>query len=390
MTGQQWHWKEGIVNTAHEHMELYYRDKNSSKLIAIIAPPQGNSFTVQFLMQAKPSDTKIIKMLGAVKKDLANFLVERANTNSEWEVPWEYLKYYTTTQGEMRGKVGWSYFPEERTDLEFTIEPATEGLLMDISNCPNFGGKEEACKTIINTQEGNADKYLPVPWQGHIEQAKILFISSNPSPLKNGCLPTDSWFEDSEKIIDFFECRFDPREDSRNDKWTEDYIHYRRMPEIPICFADYDKEKGKYVKTNWVRYWAGTKKRAEVMFNRKVIPGKDYAITELVHCYSDYQVGVPEAKNTCGEKYFEAVLALPRSEKVVLALVGDHVIGYFNARYGLNLKFGDVRNFQLQGKRRLLVALPHPDYWAEQGHNKSLEDLLTADDLKRVQVYLHE
>jgi hypothetical protein len=256
-------------------------------------------------------------------------------------------------------------------------------LLLEISNCRNFFDDKTDCNKMI--MNAHTDMYLPVPWQGHIVPTRILFISSNPSPLKNGCLPLKDW--PSLKISDFFECRFcQRREHAKYGDWAEEGIRYRIMPESPVSF------------NSSVPYWRDIKKTAEVMLslyllgNKRdhVVPGCDYAITEIVHCYSKNQVGVRELKRTCSEKYFKRIIELPARDKVVFAVVGEHAREHVNKLYDLDLKIGDIVELNILRKQRLLVALPHPGYFTDKGGKKGIEYILKPEDLKRIQEFLRE
>ena len=49
-------WCEGIVNTENDHIKIRYG--KDSKRVALVAPGEENSFIVQFLLKARPSDRK--------------------------------------------------------------------------------------------------------------------------------------------------------------------------------------------------------------------------------------------------------------------------------------------------------------------------------------------
>lgn len=46
----------------------------------------------------------------------------------------------------------------------------------------------------------------------------------------------------------------------------------------------------------WVRFWAAVRARASELLGRSAIAGFDYAISEIVHCKSDSEVGVSAAE----------------------------------------------------------------------------------------------
>jgi hypothetical protein len=47
------------------------------------------------------------------------------------------------------------------------------------------------------------------------------------------------------------------------------------------------------------RFWAEVKKRSIELLHRDVIPGLDYALTEIVHCKSRKQMGVKQSQKQC-------------------------------------------------------------------------------------------
>jgi hypothetical protein len=68
-----------------------------------------------------------------------------------------------------------------------------ENLLLEIINCPNFiKGQVEGhpCCEILRCQDQYIDKQVPEPWNGNIETARILFLSSNSSIGRDENYPT--------------------------------------------------------------------------------------------------------------------------------------------------------------------------------------------------------
>jgi hypothetical protein len=110
LAGQGWRWENGVVNTAHEHIKLYHGEFGpGAKLIALLAPPQEQSFTVQFLMSVETGINEIVKeILKDVKNDLDYYLIELGEPD-----PWKYAIYHSTTAADTYSRVHWQYFPEE-------------------------------------------------------------------------------------------------------------------------------------------------------------------------------------------------------------------------------------------------------------------------------------
>ncbi|MCF3607522.1 hypothetical protein L2E81_13290 [Planktothrix agardhii 1033] len=51
------------------------------------------------------------------------------------------------------------------------------------------------------------------------------------------------------------------------------------------------------------QFWAAVRKRAIELLQRDVIPGFDYALTEIVHCKSHHEIGVEQAQEQCVQAY---------------------------------------------------------------------------------------
>jgi hypothetical protein len=202
---------------------------------------------------------------------------------------------------------------------------------------------------------------LPEPWVGHIAKAPILFVSSNPSirgeitpeglaaPTRDGI----TWHTTDEQIVDRFENAFD--------KYMVDGVR-----SIGAKRA--------------TRYWSSIKRRAqELIPDRPVRPGHDYALTEIVRCKSRSEVGVAEAARTCTERYLRSTLELSGSR--VIVGIGAHSRRAFTSQLGLSSTDG-VQRTQIGPTMRHIVLLPHPN---ARGGSKSLAGNLDASDLALLQ-----
>ena len=126
----------------------------------------------------------------------------------------------------------------------------------------------------------NGEFQLPEPWNGHLDNAEILFISSNPSIDPNENYPTASW--KGEDIVSFFENRF---ENTPKNEWS----------------------------TYWrtILKWAGW-----------IIPNIGFdkiAITEIVHCKSKSEFGLtPYCQKTCFNKWLREILKIFKGKYLVV------------------------------------------------------------------------
>ena len=196
---------------------------------------------------------------------------------------------------------------------------------------------------------------LPEPWVGHVERAPILFVSSNPSISGIGSRQTDAdrnrWNISDDDMFDTFERAFDT------------YI------------TDGKRLDGGKV----VRYWACIKKRAEELItSRPVRPGIDYALTEVVHCKSTDEKGVPGAVDTCVERYLDRTLAV--SGAVVIVGVGVHAERALHRHFDTRAsdQNGSILTVNPDGRERKIVFLPAPNSF---GGKKTFAANTTQDEL---------
>jgi hypothetical protein len=170
---------------------------------------------------------------------------------------------------------------------------------------------------------------LPEPWVGHLAEAPILFIGSNPglgsqippnpreAPRKPHFVTID-W--PGEQIIDAFENG------------------------LPSSGAPY---------WNWIRGRA-----AELMIGRAAVAGIDYALTEVARCRSNSERdGVGDAAEFCSRTYLPMTLRL--SGAAVVVTVGALARKTVRSLLSLDAE-GDVQEARLGVRSMLVTALAHP------------------------------
>jgi hypothetical protein len=64
-----------------------------------------------------------------------------------------------------------------------------------------------------------------------------------------------------------------------------------------------DGTPGKYV-----AFWGSCKSRASELLGREAQPGIDHALTEVVHCGSQHEIGVVAAASECVPRYLDRVM----------------------------------------------------------------------------------
>ncbi len=221
------------------------------------------------------------------------------------------------------------------------------GLLVKITRCQVAArclqGEQLPCSAIVGSQQAaSADRFhVPEPWSGHMPTAPILFVSSNPSIDLTEAYPTAAW--DDGKRIDFFDRRFDPR----TMPWIDD-----RMRPLLDTSPPRHRAKG-------TRFWFAAKRRASEMLEREAQAGRDFALTEVVHCKSTSEHGVADAYGTCVQTWLRPVMQASGASVVVL--FGVYAKDAFHTTYGIPPGVPMTGPHDLDGVPRIVLQLPHPN-----------------------------
>lgn len=241
-------------------------------------------------------------------------------------------------------------------------------LLNEIAHCPHVNfciqnpSVEHPCREIVFSQSSSTlnEYQVPEPWSGRIEQAPILFLSSNPSISSVEDYPRWSWSDDA--IDDFFNNRFG----GGRKVWIVDGIKSLQ-------------KDGTYSSVN---FWSAVRQRAIELFQRNVTPGSDYAITEIVHCKSVNEIGVKKAQNQCVQSYLQKVLEMALARVVV-------VLGV-RAREAMQYEFNIPKDVSLFGpiaigdREKLITFLPHPNAFGI----KTFAKCLNYEELESLRAFL--
>jgi hypothetical protein len=235
-------------------------------------------------------------------------------------------------------------------------------LLFQITRCPivNVAFHSQTthpCRKIIESQNAASLStfQLSEPWNGLLETAPILFLSSNPSIDSTEEYPT--WSTPDDVVEDFFSNRFA----GKQKEWVKDGNHFL-------------KTDGFY--SDAVKFWSAVRKRAEELFQRNVIPGIDYALSEVVHCKSRQEIGVVDAMDFCSKRYLKEILSI--SGAVVIVILGDKA--KMALKNALNISESEINGstlVQIGGRERYVCFLPHPNAWKK----KTFESVLSPDVL---------
>lgn len=228
----------------------------------------------------------------------------------------------------------------------------SEKLLIKIARCDNYL-KSDACKSIFN-QQVLADRHLPEPWNGDIENSPILFISSNPFINENEYYPLESWKD--EEITDFFKNRF-----SEHGKYVEDYKYPKLKNE--------DSELPRHLRP-WVRYWVYVRSISQKLLNKNfindVVPGKDYALMNVVRCKSETEKLVSKkTMKECCNNFFLDTLFLSNAK--VIIVVGKKARDIISEELDIHFKLNRHIEIEIAGMDRLIIAIPHLNASTKKG-----------------------
>lgn len=191
---------------------------------------------------------------------------------------------------------------------------------------------------------------VPEPWAGHIREGRILFVSSNPSisgeiTVESRRPPGLAWNHADADIVERYEDAFDT------------YI------------IEGIRGRGARGPT---RFWIEVRSRAnELIPGRPVVPGKDYVLTEVVHCKSRDEVGVTSALGTCSRRYLDRVVSVANA--IVIVFLGAKAEAGAREVFGFDADLGikgsqHVRAMAIGGRERIVGFLPHPNF---RGHRKA-------------------
>jgi hypothetical protein len=161
-----------------------------------------------------------------------------------------------------------------------------------------------------------------------------------PSVNDDELYPTAAW-PDPDRV-DFFHGRFTPGPVP----WIDDHMRARR--------------KDGTLPPRGTMFWLAARARAREMLGREEVePGVDYALTEVVHCKSDKELGVAKALPTCVATWLQPLLQLAAAR--VVALLGSRAQRAFLDLYP-DLGPGAFSGPQLlEGRPRIVLQLPHPN-----------------------------
>ena len=243
-----------------------------------------------------------------------------------------------------------------------------------------LSGSGHPCQKVAQTQDamimGNESlRQRPEPWIGNLQEAKVLFVSSNPSISDDENVnvredfPTFGWAE--EKAAQFFLNRFDNQIEKPHGTFN-----YKNR--VNFLYRSVDGEyRGKGGKSDKpIDTWQGIHLRAVEILGENCNPTENYALTEVVKCKSKAEVGVPEASSKCIDQWMQKVMEIAPTNLVVV--IGAPARNNFAHKIsGIGTEFGtdpkgykelgqqgralrDIKISDFGGKRRLYIFNWHP------------------------------
>jgi hypothetical protein len=252
--------------------------------------------------------------------------------------------------------------------MRASMTASTRDLLLEIAKCPNVveifkGAENHPCSEIVRSQGSSVlDNFqVPEPWNGCIDKARLLYLSSNPSISEIELYPTWNWSE--ERLEDFFNHRFG----GGNEQWVKN--GKRAMA-----------KDGSYLDAQ--SYWSEIINRSQELYGRQAIPGIDYTITEIVHCKSKNMIGVKSALGECSGRYLQRVLQA--SGASVIVVVGQKATDVLRVIFKSSNQQTILGPQIIAGRERVILFLPAPG----SSKPRKIDKVLTPDELSLVRSYL--
>lgn len=219
------------------------------------------------------------------------------------------------------GSIGIDY--EKRTVNDI------ERLALDIAQCSALRqaviDTKHPCHQVVNHQTPVEDgfRHVPEAWAGDLAQARILFVSSNPSistpenpqvgedyPLGGFDSlehPHSYWPQD--RLIDFQTNRLDQNRDAP-------YVNSRAQF---LCrdgeYRGGDKASSTRKSQN---YWKNAFDQSADLLGPNFDLSADFCMTEIVHCKSKSEAGARKAAPACADRFLHRILDLSSARLVVI------------------------------------------------------------------------
>ena len=241
-----------------------------------------------------------------------------------------------------------------------TLKERPVDLLHEITRCPNIrqcftSQGSNPCSKIISVQHSHTlDQHqVPEPWNGDLQHAPILFLSSNPALDKNEVFPLWSYPDES----------------------MEHFFTHRLEHGAYTLLQDGSKKR--------VPFWSNVHNRAQELLDGDVSGGVDYALTEVVHCKSKTEKDVKkETVKACVKRYLQRVVELSGAK--VIVVLGSKARKAVKEEFRLS-DGSMVGPLHIGQRQRYIVFLPHPN--AHGPH--TFEKCLNKEELLELRAFLN-
>ncbi len=205
------------------------------------------------------------------------------------------------------------------------MNEATRQLALVISSCEDVctGLKDSShpCHKIVNwqtsqwspkvTEVAGSTMHRPEAWTGDLERAPIIFLASNPSFGVKENFPNwgDDWQD--KDIADFGADRFNI--EKHKTFGATDGLTFKQADRVLEIDGGMSKRVSHW---QWVRRYASMVLDKSLNETSAIL---DYVMTEMVHCKSKKEEGVPQALSHCTKKWLDKILEISPAKLIFIA-----------------------------------------------------------------------
>lgn len=204
-----------------------------------------------------------------------------------------------------------------------------------LTNSPKSGN---VCNPIYLSQNPKniSDYHIPEPWNGDIENAPILFVSHNPGYTQGEeypCYNNPNFSSTAGLNIPATETFYDQRFEGK-------YVKHDNGKKFKVFMAN-----GQYKSVHGFWNYAYNIS-VKLLGKSNVIPGKDFAISDIVHCKSSSVDVIPNVCfDECMKRHFKSVL-MAASNIRYMVVVGrqtrERIASFFKLNHVQKYKWYDV------------------------------------------------
>ena len=187
----------------------------------------------------------------------------------------------------------------------------TKNLFREIIDCPRVMSASGQCSSIISLQN-RCNFQVPEPWNGDIENAKILILGLNPAFDIAELFPSYDLCSGAWNVM----C-------AKGYKWTDPVVetffedrYSACCPQCGLQYADVNANPVKILSNSCVYktaknpFWKTVIEYASAVTNN-ICEIEDLVFSDCIHCKSSNGAGCDNSvKNNCMNKYFQRVMSV--------------------------------------------------------------------------------